>query len=111
MRVMLNAGAADLGPPASSFMGSRRWQLQEPGDAAPRNVPGRFNKVPYSAHAFDQMQNRGIPPNVADQAIRTGTISPGREPGTIYVYDSVNDVTIVRNSVTGRIITIKYGEP
>jgi hypothetical protein len=100
--------SSPLGPPASSFAGSRRSPLQAPA-GPPRNPPGEFNGVPYSGHAIDQMQNRGIPPSVVDKVIRTGIPKPGK-PGTTRYYDPANDVSVIRNDVTGNVITVRPGD-
>jgi hypothetical protein len=96
-------------PPASSFVGSQRAPLQATA-GPPRNSPGEFNGVPYSGHAFDQMQNRGIPPHVVDRAVRTGIGRPGKEPGTTRYYDPVNNVSVIRDNRTGNVITLRSGD-
>jgi filamentous hemagglutinin len=64
--------------------------------------------VPYSGHAIDQMQNRGIPPSVVDKAIRTGIPKAGK-PGTTRYYDPANDISVIRNDATGNVITVIPG--
>ena len=107
VRVPLLGGG---GPPASSFSGNKLAPLQAPTGLSPRNEPGEFNGVPYSGHAFDQLQNRGIPPSVSDQALREGQQSPGNVPGTTTYYDPVNKITVVRNA-SGKVITVRPGPP
>ncbi len=96
------------GPPASSFSGSQRSPLQAP-NGPPRNPPGEFNGVPYTGHAFDQLQNRGIPPSAVDQALQSGIQSPGNEPGTVQSYDPINNLTVVTDQATGNVITVRKG--
>jgi hypothetical protein len=76
------------GPPASSFHGRKRFQLQAPA-GPPRNPPGELNGVPYSGHAFDQMQNRGLLPSVIDNVVRSGLRRSGNEPLTTRYYDPI----------------------
>jgi len=47
-----------------------------------QNTPGSVNGIDYSGHAFDQMRNRGLVPSVVENALRTGTRTPGNTPGT-----------------------------
>ena len=102
-------GANEIpGPPASSFSGSLSNPLQAPL-GPPRNLPGEFNGQPFSGHAFDQLQNRGIPPSVIDQAIRNGIPNPGNTPGTTRFFDPTNNLSVVRDNATGNIITIRPG--
>ena len=98
------------GAPASSFSGRSSTPLEPAGQSPPRNSPGQFNGTPYSGHAFDQMQNQGIPPSLVDQAIQSGIPTPSiRYPGTTNYYDPVNNVTVVRDATTGNVITVTPG--
>jgi RHS repeat-associated protein len=75
------------------------------------NSPGEFGGVPFSGHAFDRVQGRGIPASVITNTIFTGRPSPGSRPNTTQYYDPVNNVTVVVNSTTGNVITIRNGPP
>ena len=88
-------------------MGSTRMQFP---DTSKRNVAGTVNGREYSGHAFDQMQNRGITPTVVDHTIQTGTATAGKVPGTMAHYDSVNNITVITNSESGRVVTVSYGQ-
>jgi filamentous hemagglutinin len=76
---------------------------------APRNQPININGIDYSGHAIDRMQERGYVPSVVENAIRTGTQSPGKTPGTTIYTDSVNQIRVVRNTDNGRVVTIMPG--
>jgi RHS repeat-associated protein len=98
-------------PPASSYSGSRRSQLQEPSGVPPRNSPTNINDIPYSGHAVDQMQNRGIPPSAVEQAIKQGEpLSRAGRNDRIYYYDSLNNITVPVDSTTGTVITVIPGK-
>jgi RHS repeat-associated protein len=71
-----------------------------------QNTPGSVNGIDYSGHAFDQMRNRGLVPSVVENALRTGTRTPGNTPGTQVFTDSVNSVKVIINS-NGRVITVE----
>ena len=91
------------------FSGSRRNQLQSP-PGRPRNDPMMLGNRLYSGHALDQMQNRGIPYSVVEQAIREGIPLPGNEPGTTQYYDPTSHVSVIVDDATGNVITIRYGK-
>jgi hypothetical protein len=93
-------------PPASSPMGSRGLELDRAPFQPNRNLPGTVNRVLYSGHAFDQMQNRGLPPSVAEQAMREGAPSPGKTIERVKYYDPVNGVVVVRDKYTGNVISV-----
>jgi RHS repeat-associated protein len=75
------------------------------------NSPGEFGGVPFSGHALDHVQGRGIPASVITNTIFAGRPSPGSRPNTTQYYDPVNNVTVVVNSTTGNVITIRNGPP
>lgn len=102
---------APEGPPASSPMGSRELKLEQPEFQKYRNAPGKIGDIPYSGHAFDQMQNRGLPPSVAEQAMQEGIPSPGQTIEKVEYYDPVNRVVVVRNKDTGNVISVYRTRP
>jgi hypothetical protein len=78
--------------------------IVEPGT----NLPGVVNGRAYSAHAFDQMQGRGIMPSVVDDTIATGAGAPSRGATTVY-YGASNDISVVVNA-EGKVVTVSYGD-
>jgi RHS repeat-associated protein len=81
-----------------------------PMDVSPgTNLADTINGIDYSGHALDQMQGRGIMPSVVENALQNGTKLPGNMPGTSVVYDSVNNVSVVINNTTGKVITVIPG--
>lgn len=74
------------------------------------NAATTINEIDYSAHAIDQMQERGIPPSVVQNAIQNGVVYPIRE-GTIGYYDSVNNVRVITSGSTGNVVTVIPGAP
>ncbi len=94
------AGGSD-GPPARSPTGRQGSPVEiEPGTNAPAVIDGR----PYSGHAIDRMQGRGIPASVVDDAVRNGTASPGKTPGTTRHRGANGTVVIVGQG--GKVITV-----
>jgi RHS repeat-associated protein len=71
------------------------------------NAPGEIGGRPYSGHALDRMQGRGIPSNAVEDAIANGESVAGRSGTTIH-YGPENNVSVVvgRN---GRVVTVGYG--
>jgi hypothetical protein len=95
-------------PPASAPMGSLRAPLKAPRGPS-RNAPGEIDGRPISGHAIDQMQNRGITPNVVDQAVKSNQQFPERD-GTVRFYDPINNISVLVNPITGNIISVWPGE-
>lgn len=48
-----------------------------------KNSPTTIQGRAYSAHALDQMQNRGFTPSVIEQTIGKSSYSTGKNPGTM----------------------------
>jgi RHS repeat-associated protein len=97
-------------PRSSGFAGKRGFELKNyPSGGPPRNMPTIINGRPYSGHAIDQMQDRGLYPEVIENTIRTGTTFSARD-GAVGYHDPTNDVTVFTNPDTGNIITVRYGD-
>ena len=94
---------------SNGFLGHKGFELKNPSYQPLKISPATIQGRPYSAHALDQMQNRGFTPSVIEQTIKKGSYSAGKKPGTMTYYDSANDVTVVLNNEC-RVITISYGE-
>ncbi|WP_146089786.1 hypothetical protein [Rhodoblastus sphagnicola] len=99
-----------FGAPASSFGGSSRLQLQSPAGVPPRNTPATIDGIPYSGHALDQMQNRDLIPSLTGQAIRQGLQGAGNKRDAGVFYDPENNVSVIRNKLTGNVITVIPGD-
>ena len=56
------------------------------------------------------MQNRGITPSVVENAIKTGNASPGNIAGRTIFRDPTNNVSVVTDTATGRVITVRGGQ-
>ena len=95
---------------ATGFRGSKGFELTNAPYQRVRNVAGEVNGRPYSGHAFDQMQNRGIMPSVVDNTIGNGVSFPTKA-GTSGFYDATNGVRVITNSETGNVITVIRGAP
>jgi RHS repeat-associated protein len=121
-RGALAAAAADAGETAveevaasseaSSPVGSQRspWSNFDP-DGPPINSADTVNGVDYSGHALDQMANRGIPPSVVDNALQTGESFPGNTAAETVHYDPVNNISVVTDTQSGMVVTVRYGGP
>jgi hypothetical protein len=79
-------------------------------EGAPVPMEQLLGSVSYSGHALDQMQNRGIPPSIVENTIKTGS-KYATEPGTVGYFDPVNSVRVVQNQDTKQVITVIRGEP
>jgi len=56
---------------------------------------------------MDRMQRQGIMPSAVESATR-GTPIPGKRQGTTAFYDEANDMTVITDSGSGRVITVDY---
>ncbi len=97
------------GPPATAPTGRRKFPLGS-HNAPPRNTPGEVHDRPYSGHGFDKVQDQGLMPSVIEEARKHGNWRAGNKPGTSRYYDAKNDVSVVVDDKTGRVITNHYGD-
>ncbi|MEM9556937.1 MAG: RHS repeat-associated core domain-containing protein [Acidobacteriota bacterium] len=74
-----------------------------------RNVATIIEGRQYSAHAVDRLQSQGIPPSVVEEVVRAGDETVGKIPGTTAFYDSANDITVITDTASGRIVTVDHG--
>ena len=80
------------------------WEMPvAPGTNSPTVINGR----PYSGHAIDQMQSRGLVPSVVEDAIANGESYRGYGTKAVH-YSAANDVSAVLNQ-EGRVVTASYG--
>ncbi|KPN70588.1 hypothetical protein AKG09_11305 [Neisseria sp. 83E34] len=103
-------GKCDKENPNSGFLGSRRFQMNQPKNPSyqpVRNLPAKIGKRKYSGHALDRMQDRGIMPSVVENTIKTGTKSPSRGASTVH-YDKINKITVVTNKKS-KVVTVMHG--
>lgn len=97
-----NRPTADPGPKVRNV-----WP--NPNYPAPRNAPTAINGRDYSGHAIDRMQERGYVPSVVENAIRTGTRTAGNTPAETVFVDAANNLRVVVDTATGRVVTIIPG--
>lgn len=86
-------------------------RFPNPEGSPPRNVPGNVNGREYSGHAFDRMQERGVTPSVVENTIQNPTrrTPDPNAPGETIYYDSNNNITVVVDDASGRVITVRGG--
>ncbi|MCA8921691.1 MAG: RHS repeat protein [Planctomycetes bacterium] len=72
------------------------------------NRPARIGEREFSGHALDRMQRQGIPPSAVEEAIKRGS-TRGKEPGTTAHYDPDNNITVITDTASGRVVTVDYG--
>ena len=94
----------------TGFKGSKGFELKNAPYQKVRNQPATINGREFSGHALDQMQNRGIMPSIVENALNTGTRFPTRA-GTTGFHDMVNNIRVITNSETGRVVTVIRGAP
>jgi hypothetical protein len=103
-----NPATADRGVPHPSTPIGRNGQPY--GTVGP-NQPTTIGGRPFSGHALDQMQARGITPSVVENTIQHGRPFTGKTPGTTGYYDPVNNIRVITNDTTGNVIMVIPGPP
>ena len=93
---------------SNGFLGRRGWNLQNAPYQPVRNYPMQLTGRQYTAHALDQMQNRGITSRVVENVISHGTIRPNKVGSNMQFYDSVNNITVVLNDKQN-VVTVTHG--
>ena len=96
------------GGAGTGFSGRRGFELRNSPLQPVRNPPTTINGRSFLGHALDQMQNRGIPPSVVENAIRTGRQAADPIPGRIRHYDPINNVTVITDD--GTVVTTFFGK-
>jgi RHS repeat-associated protein len=100
--------AADVARAAAAPHGSRRTQLSNAAFQPVRSQSAVINGRTFTGHALDQMQNRGIPLSVVQNALEHGTAQAGKTKGTTVIFDAANGIKVVVDSKTGRVVTVMY---
>jgi hypothetical protein len=91
---------------ATGFSGSRGNPLEQPAYQPSRNSPTTIGDRKYSGHALDQMQNRGVPPSVVEDAVSPDNlVGPGNRPNTSVYYSPTNGVRVITNN-NGDVVTV-----
>ncbi|MBS9422407.1 hypothetical protein [Photorhabdus caribbeanensis] len=81
----------------------------------PLNVPDGINKPTtignrdYSSHSLDRMQRQGITPTVVENAIKSENAVKGKIPGTMAYHDKTNNLTVIVDEKSGRVIIVDFG--
>lgn len=83
--------------------------LARPKDVGALNEPTTIMGRDYTGHALDQMQARGVSPSPAEDAIENGDFMAGKRAGTSAYYSPVNNITIIIDTESGRVITVVTG--
>ena len=94
---------------SNGFLGKKGWELKNSKYQNPCNATSQISGREYSAHALDQMQNRGITPTVVEDAIKNGVSSIGKKPGTTAHYSQSNNITVIVSTESGRVVTSSFG--
>ncbi|MFH1461434.1 MAG: DUF4258 domain-containing protein [bacterium] len=63
----------------------------------------------YTDHAVTRMNERGFTPTVIENAIRSGQICDNKVLGRLTHYDSLNNISVITEKVTGVVVTIFNG--
>ena len=73
------------------------------------NSPAAVGDLNYSGHALDEMQGDGIMPSAVQNAVENVTPVVGKEPGTTAYIDTTNNITVIVDSNSGRVVTVSRG--
>ena len=75
----------------------------------PTNYSSKIGKREFSGHAFDKMQSQVITPSAVENAIRKSNSVKGKYKGTTAYHDTVNNITVITDTASGRVITVSRG--
>jgi hypothetical protein len=100
-------GATELTKDPSTFVGRRgRFEPQFLNKSQRTIIYGRE----YSAHAIERIQQRGLTPMAIENTIKEGVVGPGRTPNEVVYFDSTNNIKVVTESTSGRVITVMFNK-
>jgi hypothetical protein len=102
--------AANGGVNATGVLGRSGETLVNAAIQPLRNQATTISGRQFTGHALDQMQNRGFMPSVVENTISQGTTFSTRA-GTTGFYDAVNNVRVITDSASGRVVTVIPGAP
>ena len=102
----INDANADPSLPVGS-----RHSGQKPGPKylthnEPTSIDGRY----YSGHALDRMRERELLPTAVEDTIKNGILKPSGEVGKNLHYSPSNNISVVTNAASGRVITATFRE-
>jgi hypothetical protein len=97
--------------PATTPVGRAGSPMNTPPGRPPQNSPGNVCGRDFTGHAFDRMQGRGFTPSVVLDALGAGQRSPGSTPYETLYYSPSNNLTVVTNTMTGAVVTVRNGPP
>jgi RHS repeat-associated protein len=112
---VLSGGTSKPGPNASlseaaAPIGSRGATLEQDGVSFEPNAPATIGSRLFTGHALDAMQNRGIYPSIVENTIAWGREVSSSTEGTIRYYDPINNLSVVVDSQSGRVVTTFFGD-
>jgi hypothetical protein len=108
----IDKGFSHTSPSISKgFSGKKGWELKFPDfQNLTRNKQTTINGRQYSGHALDQIQNRGIMPSVVEHTVTSGKTTLDPISHRLRYYDKANNVTVITEQETGKVLTVINGE-
>jgi Domain of unknown function (DUF4258) len=100
----VEGAAVSRRPDCTAPVGRRGTPLNFPNPSAPRprNAPDVIGGRPYSGHALDRMQERGLVPSVVEDTISRGAGASGRDGSSTFATDQARVVL----GPNGNVITV-----
>ncbi len=96
---------------ATGWRGCRSYQLESAKFQPLRNASAEIQGRPYTGHAIDQMQNRGIPFSTIENTIANGKSTSSTRDITRNIYfDKPNNISVVVQREGGKVVTVCHGE-
>jgi hypothetical protein len=94
----------------STPIGQSSWELKRTKYQSKINQKTTIYGREYTGHALDSMQARGLTPLSIENTIKNGLTSQAPISGRLMHYDQINNITVITDQQSGRVITAHFGK-
>ncbi|MFY7842685.1 MAG: DUF4258 domain-containing protein [Rhabdochlamydiaceae bacterium] len=94
---------------SNRFIDHKGFELKNPSYQPLKNSLATIQGCAYSAHALDQMQNRGFTPSLLEETIQNGTSMSNKVTGRMQFNNPANHISVITED--GKVVAVIYGRP